>query len=394
MKLISLQLLLCFTFSSTSSSFSYRELLSLKALHRKNENFERSYIVQRIIWLFGQSDDSALVLLRDTILDNVIEEEMEVVRQGTAYSEMVTKESNGMMSGLYKKLNGGLELSMEIQIIFQGTGGLSSIKKFMGDALNDHFSISSCEDKSVKKWQLSVLSEAVMAWKQFSTNYEFIPSGKKIANALNSKQSQFDCRERMGERMSMHLNNYERFLKPTVHQFDLGFSYAIIMTVYYYFQYLHQISRIFAVYITSGMVDRLKREHEMFIKDTSMFLKKTSLQRTLVGSFPFEGRWLFNTELGDGILVPNTFKAVELVVQYRTHMPLLKVSLYRVNLKHEQEGKSSPGCVRLQVVDQNYLGLTIHTVRANWDQVWLGNLVKRLNRGCSKQSDILNMIYS
>ena len=386
-----LLLVLFFSFASSSYILPYRDVLLLKTLHRKEKTsaFERSYIIQRIIWLFGTLTESAHVLLRDTILDSVMEKEFEVVRQGTAYSKMVAVKSGGMMSGLYNEENDGLDLSIELQMLFTKTE-LASVKQFLASTSQEHFFINSCKDKSVSRWQMLAMSEAVMAWKQFSCYFEYIPCDIELLKALNFMNSKGNIRERM----DLYLNSYEMFLKPIVHQVDLEYSYAKIMTVYYYFQYLHQISRLFAMYLTCDQVDRLKREHKEFIEDTDLLVSTITLQRTLIGTLPFNGLWLYSTELESGILVPNKYNAIELVAQFRTHMPLQKVSLYRVNLKLEEEKrKGSSGCIRL-LVNQKYLELTIHTTRTDWDQVWLGNLVKRLNTGLSTQSDILNMIYS
>ena len=337
------------------------------------------------------SDDSALVLLRDTILVGVMEKEWEVVRQGTAYSDMVTLKTRGMLAGLFEKENeGGLELSMEIEMLFKGTTALASVKHFMPIPSNPYFRITSCKDKSEKGWQLYVMSELVMAWKQFSIYYEYIPCSNKLRKVLNSKSSQLNFKERM----DIHLDSYERFLKPIAHQLDLGNSYAKILAVYYYFQFVHQFSRIFAGFLTSDQVGRLERAHMEFIENTDLFLSTITLQRTNVGSFPFEGRWLYNNQLGGGILVPSNFNATNPVAQYKTNIPFQKVSLYRVNLEHEQKGRSLPGCIYLLVVDQKYLELTIHTIREDWDEVWLGNLVMQMNNQLSTQEQILEMIYS
>ena len=388
-----LLLLLFFRFSSSSSTFPYREVLSLKTLHRKctTSTFERSYIFQRIISLFGTSDDSALVLLRDTILNSVMEEVGDVLQQGKAFSKLVIAKSEGMVSGLYKKENGGLELSMELEILFQGTGGLASVKQFMANASKDHFRIASCKDKSVKKWQLLAMLEAVMAWKQFTRNFEYIPCSNKLTKALNSNNSMSCIRERM----DMYLNSYERFLKPIVHQFDLGNSYARLMTVYNFFQYLHQISRLFAMYLTSDQVERLKLEHQEFIEDSDVFVSTITLQRTMIGSIPFDGLWLFDTKLENGMLVPSKFKDVGMVAQYKTHMPLLRVSLYRVNRKHEKHEQDSPlDYIRLLIVEGKYLELTIHIFLKDWNEVWLENLVRRLKTRLSAHKDIMEMICS
>ena len=367
MKMI-LPFLLLFSFASSSIHFPYRKVLSLKTLHRKRTTcaFEKSYIVQRIIWLFWKycSNDSAQVLLRNIILDSVMEDKGEVFRQGKAFSQMVSKKSKGMISGLYKKENSSLGLSAELKILFKGAA-LASVKQYNASPSQDQMSISSNTDKSGERWEMLGMSEAVVAWKQFSTYYEFAPRSDKLTKVLNTKCSQINIRERM----NLYLNSYERFLKPTVNQFDLGNSYAKIMTVYYYFQYLQHISRIYALYLTVDQLDHLKRKHKEFIKNTKMLATTITLQRTSIGAFPFEGRWLYNTELENGILVPNKLNAIELISQFKMQMPLQKVSLYRVN---EQDSNSSAVCIRLLVVEEKYLELKIHFVRADWDQVWLG----------------------
>ena len=380
--------LLFFSIACSSSAIPYRELLSLNTLYREimTTAFERSYIVQRIIWLFGTPSDSAQVFLRDTIFDIVLEDGGDVVRQGKAFSQLVSMKSEGMMSGLYKKENCGLDLSMELQILFKNTG-LASVKQFMGNPTNEYYIITRFEEK--EEWLVKTISEAVMAWKQFSTFYKFIPCSNKLTKSLQATNLQFNIRERM----DMYLNCYERFLKPTVHQFDLRNSYAKIMTVYYYFQYLHQISRIYAMFMTSDQINRLKCEHQEFTEDTDLFVSTITLQRTVISSIPFEGRWLFNANLEDGILIPNTLKsvkAVKLPAQYKTHMPLLKVSLYRVYLKQGHDSKST----RLVVFEDRYLEFTIYTTQTDWDEVWLGNFVGKLNNRLSTQEDMIKMIYS
>ena len=393
MNLISLHLHLLLFFSfANCSHLPYREILSLKAFHREKTatDLEKAYIVQGIIWLFGHSDDSAQVLLRDTILDSVIEEEGEVVRQGIAYSTMVKRKSEGMINSFYRKENDGLELSVELDLLFQGTSGLASVKQFMANASKDHFSIASCKDKSVKRWQMVAMSEAATAWKQFSSYYEFFLSKTKFTKTLNSKSLQ----NNIGERMNMYLDSYERFLKPVVNQFDLGYSYAKILTTFYFFQYLHQISRIYAVHVTSDHINRLKRSHMEFIEDTGVFVSTITLQRTVIGSIPFSGIWMYDSKVENGILVPNKFKTVAMAAQYKTHKPLLRVSLYRVDLKHEQNSKSLLEYIRFSSNDEKCLELLIQTTQTDWDELWLGNLVRKLNNRLSTQDDITEMIFS
>ena len=120
-----LQLLLFFNSVNSRSTLPYRELLSLKTQHKEKTSsaLKKSYIVQRIIWLFCEyrSDNSGQTLLRDVIMDSV-EEEGDVVRQGTWYSQVITIKSEGMINGLYKKENDDLELSKELEVLFLGTG--------------------------------------------------------------------------------------------------------------------------------------------------------------------------------------------------------------------------------------------------------------------------------
>ena len=258
----------------------------------------------------------------------------------------------------------------------------------MSSTSQKEFSITYCKSQTVTRWLVFALSEAVTAWKHFSTHYAYIPCSNELAKMIKSENS---CGIR--ERMDMYLNSYERFLKPTVHQFDLGYSYAIIMTVYYYFQYLHQISRIYALFLTGNQVDRLKNEHQEFIQDTDMFVTGIALQRTLIGSLPFDGQWLFTSDLESGILVPSRFYYLKMTAQYNSQIPFKKVSLYYFNPKPQEE-EDSPRSVRLLVVDQKYLELTIHTVRTDWDQAWLERFVKRLSTLLSTKEGILTRIYS
>ena len=393
MNLIALHFLWFFTLAGGSSTIPCRELLSLMSLYREktifafketDSAFERLYIVQRIICLFGASNDSAQALLRGTILDRVMEEEGEVLRQGKAFSKLVSAKSELMISGLDGQENGGLDLSIELKVLFQGTTGLASVKQFMASTSQDHFSFSGSKIKSVRRWQMLAMSEAAMAWKQFNTHYEFAPYCNKLTKALNSKNPQCDIKERM----DTYLNSYERFLKPTVHQLDLTKSYARLMSVYYFFQYLHQISRIYAAFLTSDHMNRLKCEHLKFIEDTDSFLSSIILQRTLISSLPFDGRWMFKTQFGDGIVVPSNLYSVKLVEQYKKHIMLTRVVLYHVGLNN------SPGCVRFLIMEQGHLELTIFTTRTEWDEVWLRKLVNLLNRRLSSHDDISYMIYS
>ena len=385
-------LLLLLFFGFASSTFPYREVLLLKTLFRQSNvtAFDKSYIVHRIIWLFSnyQSGYPAQAILRATMVDSVMEEDGDVVRQGTAFDETIVLKSVNMLSGLWRKENVGPEPSVEMQRIFKGTN-LSSVRRILRSPFLENFGLTSCTDGPVEGWRGKVMTETIMAWKHFRTYFEFIPCSNELMNALNSKT--LHCSSE--DRLTRYLKIYDQFMKPIVHQFDLGNSFAKVMTVYYFFQYLHQFSRMYAGSLTIDLIDLLERTHREFIQDTDAFVTSTdatNLPRTFISSLPFEGRWVYSDHLDEGVLIPSKLNPLQAAAHYTTHKPLQKVSLYRVHLQHEAE-KSSPGCIRMLLHEEKYVELVVYT-RMDWNEVWLEKFVKKLNADFRTQKEILDMI--
>ena len=396
MKRFFLRLLLPLLFNfATSSTFPYREVLSLKALSRNSATSvcKKSYIVHRIICLLVASTvqrEPAHVLLASTVLDGVLEEEGEVERQGRAFSQMVINKSEGMLSGFGRKLNDGPELPLELNVLFK-ENALAMVHDFLNSTSKVRFNLRNCTHASVKRWIRSAMVEAVVAWKQFVTNFVCIRCSNKLTKAINSKSSQFDFRERM----NMYLSGYEQYLKPTMSKFDLGNSHSKVMTIYYFFQYLHHVSRVYAAYLTNEQINRLKRHHEEFITDIEALVTTVPLQRKFVGSLPVKGRWFYASDLDwyCGVLAPKKYDGFDLSFQNTLHMSLQRISLYRINLRPNDD-KCSRGCVHFHITNEGFLELYVYTTRKDADELWLAKLVKQLNTRMSTQNDILEMIYS
>ena len=333
----SLAILLLLASNTSCSLFPFRELLFLKAESRiQPSECARSYIIQRMVSLLSKKNISSSYgekLLRGITLDGLLNTEGRVLQQGRAFGQLLVLKSKGMISGILEKTNAGPEVPFELLSFFEKKEWTALQKLFRSSEDNLNFFVSN----QLEPWIRLTMEEAFIAWKHFCTHFEYIPCKKNV----------FDYKLKslvpIEDRMKFYLDAYERSVEPIVFKFDFGSSFATVVAMFYLFQYLHQISRVYSPSLSGAMMDRLQRAHEKFISGALEFATKIpETQRTLLGSLSFDGLWFCNSQLNDGVLVPSKYHHLDLSHKYKSVVPLTKVSLYYVPFEPREQYRFWP----------------------------------------------------
>ena len=369
------------------SSFPLRELLSLKTQSQiKNSEYTRSYVVHHIISLFAKNPLPSLgkELLRNVILNSIMETEDGVLQQGLAFDELLVIKSKGMLSGLLAKANDGPELPMELVSLFEGIE-LLVLRKYLQ---NSEANLKLCLTTNLELWTKLIIEEAALAWKHFRMHFEYIRCVREVFDYKSNAKITIESR------MELYFEAYELVLKPIVFKFDFGSSYAGVIAVFYFFQYLNQISRIYSAELSNSMMDWLQREHEKFIDDAFEFATNiTTTQRALIGTLPYTGQWIYESQLNSGTLVPSKYSLLASLSKFPFKISILKVSLYYVYFEPRERFKSL-GTVRLHKVepDRQFIELIVYSSRKRLDEAWLASFVDQLNLRWCTLEEVLKMI--
>ena len=401
---------------SNSTIFPFREVLNLKILSR-NESYEYlpSYAAQRMINLFckNHSDSPGPALFRDTVLQGIMEKPGSVIEKGEYFEYMILNKSNGLLSGQLEEENIGPEPPFELLSLYEGNE-----KKTMRKSLLSELDLVIYTSKMMlENWRQRSKAEATISWRLFRKFFKYIRCDGRVLDLginmseldeivfeldegitdLNTELFNIEEKYRKGNvetRLNLYLNRYDMLLKPRVFKFCFGYSFSKMTSVFYFFQYLHQISRVYAEDLSSTIVERLQREHKEFVNGAIEFVKNiTTTERTFVAAFPFDGWLYFNDELIMGILVPSAKHSVTLSSLYANHEPLVKVSLYYVNFTPWKKFKRA-SFSHVQKIDGNSYELILHTSRKEFDQLWLEKYVRQLSEDSTNQIDLMRFINS
>ena len=416
--------LLLLTVSCSTTQF-YRAMLSLVPFCKMKEpEHVASYVVQKMISLFSKnhSDSPGAVILRTTVLMSAMEERGGVIVRLMDFENMITVKSEGLLSGVMKGDNVGARPPIELISLFQGDVQ-KAMGKFLRSSLDTVLNVKPFKNlMKLEDWLLHSILDAAIAWKHFRFYFAFVQCDKRLfdldtsVSALNEnmldlddklseldttlydlKDSAFDLSKSNSDsesivetRLRLYLNRYEKFLKPRVLRFKIESSYAIVVAVFNFFQYLHQISRVYARNLSEEIVERLQHEHgEFTLKATAFAGNITTTERTLVRSLPFDGWWYFKSSLDDGLLVPSKLHSLSLSLQYVYHKSLVKVSMYNVSSKPRKE-LGSLGMIRLHAIDDQSMELIWYT--SEEDGAELEKFVRKIGKRSATYIDLIHMI--
>ena len=417
-------LLVC---ASCTSTFLFREVLNQKLLSRNKEpNYLPSYAAQRMISLFckSYSDTPAAVLFRTTVLKSITAAPGSVVKQGTDFEKTIALKSQGMLTGVMNEENDGPDPPIELLYLFEGAGR-KTIRKYLTSSLAIELDLKSTSSTmKMEEWLRLTILEAAVAWKQFRCFFTLVRCYGRVldlntdVSVMNERMLNFDgkisdldkklfdledkdfylsnsaSKDNIETRLKIYLNRYEVFLKPKVFKFSFGCSFVTVMAVFYFFQYLHQISRVYAVDLSNAIVDRLRREHEAFISGATKFATNiTTTERTFKIILPFEGSFHFQSLLVDGTLVPSELYSPSISSQYAKHRTKVKLSLYHVHFTPWDKFKFL-GIPHMHQVDDKSVELIFYTSRKCWDEAWFKRFVRQLNNRFTTQETWIDMINS
>ena len=408
---------------SKSTTLFLREVLNLKLLSR-NEGSEylSSYAAQRMIALFckNYSDSPGPALFRATALQNIMEESKSVIKKSQNFEEMIVDKSEGLLGGFLTSVNDGPEHPIEILSLFD-ENERKTMRMYLEDSLTKEFHVVSFTNTmKVEDWVKVSIAEAVISWKSFHKFFKYVRCDGRVLDLgtdvselnerllgleesiinLDTKMFNIEGKDNalstwkgnVEARLNLYLNRYEKFLKPRMFKFNFGCFSAKMNSIFSFFQYLHHISRVYAMVLSSTIVERLQREHKDFVNGTIEFaMNVTKTERTLKAALPFDG-WYYFT-INKGVVVPSDKHTVALSSQYANHKPLVKVSLYYVNFTAWKKFRSA-GFSHIREIDENSFELILHTSREGFDEMWLEKLVKQLSRRLTDQGDLLSILNS
>ena len=297
---------------SKSTTLFLREVLNLKLLSRNEDSeYLSSYAAQRMIVLFckNYSDSPGPALFRATALD-------------------------------------GPEHPVEILSLF-GENEKKTMRMYLEDFLTKEFHVVSLTNTmKVENWVKVSIAEAVISWKSFHKFFKYVRCDGRVLDLgtdvselnerllgleesiinLDTKMFNIEGKDNalstwkgnVEARLNLYLNRYEKFLKPRMFKFNFGCVSAKMNSIFFFFQYLHHISRVYAMVLSSTIVERLQREHKDFVNGTIEFaMNVTKTERTLKAALPFDG-WYYFT-LNKGVVVPSDKHTVALSSQYANH---------------------------------------------------------------------------
>ena len=400
-----------------TTTFPFREVLNLK-LFSRNEGPEYlpSYAAQSMISLFckNHSDSPGPALFRATVLRSIMEKPGSVIEKGDDFEYMILDKSHGLLGGFFEEENNGPEPPFEFLSLYEG-----SERKTMRKSLISELDVVLVTNAMmVENWPRRSIAEAAISWRLFRKFFKYLRCDGRVLDLgidvfdLNGVMLELDesipdlnpklfnledkyRKDNIETRLNIYLNRYEMFLKPGVLKFTFAYSYPKMTSMFYFFQYLHQISRVYAGDLSSTIVERLQREHKEFVNDAIEFVTNlTATERTLKAALPFDGWLYFNQELIRGILVPSALHSATFSSQYANHSPLVKVSLYYVNFTPWKNFKHASFSHIQKIDDENSYELILHTSREDFDEVWLEKLVRKLSGSWTNQDDLMNFINS
>ena len=334
---------------SKSTTLFLREVLNLKLLSR-NEGSEylSSYAAQRMIALFckNYSDSPGPALFRATALQNIMEESKSVIKKSQNFEEMIVDKSEGLLGGFLTSVNDGPEHPIEILSLFD-ENERKTMRMYLEDSLTKEFHVVSFTNTmKVEDWVKVSIAEAVISWKSFHKFFKYVRCDGRVLDLgtdvselnerllgleesiinLDTKMFNLEGKDtalstwkgNVEARLNLYLNRYEKFLKPRMFKFNFGCFSAKMNSIFSFFQYLHHISRVYAMVLSSTIVERLQREHKDFVNGTIEFaMNVTKTERTLKAALPFDG-WYYFT-LNKGVVVPSDKHTVALSSQYANH---------------------------------------------------------------------------
>ena len=368
---------LLFSSVCKNTTFPFKELLSLNTLTKRYiSECSKSYLVQRMIVLLLEYDSGSRqdIILRNTILGSVMEKPESGLRQGVVFEQMLDLKSEGLIIKSVTRMNSRLNPPDELLSLFTESGS-KGVREFLNGPDDLDLNLTS-QTNGHETWLMVAIIEAITAWKQLKNHIKFILSTEDFMNTLNEiSEPGFDPEERM----KFYLDFYELLVKPKLLHFDFGGSHALYMTMFYFFQYLHQLSRVYALDLSSGLMDSLQRAHETFLLGSDQFATDlTTSQRTLQRTIPFLGWWCHNDLLEDGISVYKDFYTIDLTKKFMHCTALVKVSVYYEEFERREDVKSA-GTIRLQKMGKQILELIIYTSK-KFREEWLNEFEERLKK--------------
>jgi hypothetical protein len=367
-------------------------------------------------------DSPGHVILRTTVLKSVMEERGGVLKRNLEYERLITDKSEGLLSGIMKKVNGGPELPIELFSLFS-ENVRTVMDQFVKSSLDTVLTEWPFKNLLKKEdWLVYSTLDAATAWKQFRIYFEFIPCDARLfdletsVSALDESildlddvklseldTSMYDLKSKafdlsdlengMETRLTLYLNRYEKFLKPRVQRFEFGCSFAIMVAAFNFIQYLHQISRIYARNISKELVERLQHEHQEFIRSSVKLAKNvTTSERTFIRSLPFDGWWYYDSDINVGLLVPKKLQlqSLGLCSQYANRKSVVKVSMYSVSFKPRKDADSL-NMVCVHAIGEQSVELIWYTSHKE-HEVSFEIFVKRIGERLSTHKEFLDMI--
>lgn len=345
----------------------------------------KPYVIQCIIRLFCERVETpAERLLKNVVLEDVIERKDKFVVQGIAFDSLLTYTSEGLISGLIKQEENGLEPPSELLDLFEGPLRMM-IESFLLDRLNLywHFVLGVYFPEN---WQNFLAKEVAMSWKQMRTHSLFMHPGNGFFKVCYAHGGSLE------DRMNSYLNAYEKFLKPIVHEFKFGQSYANLMTTFYFFQYLQYLTWIHPLAFSEATLSRLITNHTAFMQGSLEFAQRvTHDHRRIVGEIPFLGWWCHDGRAFDGMLMPMALFQERYFSKFKFAIPLLKIVFCHVDFEPIGEQKAL-GIVRPHALSDNSVQLLVYTTKKQLDAVWFRKFVYLLNSGVYEQNELMLLI--
>ena len=412
-----LVILLLVGVSNTTTSH-FREVLNLKLLSRNEDtNYLPSYVAQSMISLFckNYSISPGPALFRATVLKSIMGKSGSATEKGIEFEKMILNKSEGLLGGYLDIENIGPEPPFELLSLYNGNER-KTMRKYLTASLASEFDVVLFTSTlKMENWVKLSISEAAISWKKLYTYFKYIRCESRVLDLgtdvfelnermldldesisdLNTKLLNLEYRDGKGDIetcLNEYLNRYEKILKTKVFKFDFGCSHAKLLAVFFFFEYLLQISRVYAMDLSNNYVQRLQGEHREFIYGAIEFATNvaTKTKRTFKAALPFDGWLYFKTLYLKGMLVPSTRHNVALLSQYANHRPLLKVSLYYVHFTPWNKVKYA-GFTHIQEIADSCFELILHTSREDFDEVWLEKIVRRLSGRLTDHFDLIRI---
>lgn len=233
---------------SSSSTFPYRKLLSLKAYcNERDPEYATLYVGQGMISLFRKhhSDSPGFTLLRTTVLNSIMEAPGSVMRQAVEFEDIIDNNSKGLLSGILIEENSGPEPPIELLSLYNGHER-RHIRKVIKNVVE--LDVVLCKSAmKMEEWQKRSIFEATVAWKEFREYFSFILCDWRLldltkdvyeltdrdshmdekfsdldTNLFNLKEKEFDLSNsecNVEVRLHLYLNRYVKFLRPIMQKF-------------------------------------------------------------------------------------------------------------------------------------------------------------------------------